>query len=157
MAVPAHDERDYEFARKFELPIIPVIQPEGQEDAEKAIAEAAYIGPGQIINSGPINGTPVNEEKGRKNPSIAAAIDWIEEKGVGKEAVNYRLRDWLISRQRYWGAPIPMIYCTEHGWNPVPDDELPVLLPDDVEWKPTGESPLKLHPDWRHTWTRCHR
>ncbi|MBN1453698.1 MAG: leucine--tRNA ligase [Anaerolineales bacterium] len=150
MAVPAHDERDYEFARKFELPIIPVIQPEGGEDAEKAIAEAAYIGPGQIINSGPINGTPVNDEKGRKNPSVAAAIDWIEEKGVGKEAVNYRLRDWLISRQRYWGAPIPMIYCTEHGWNPVPDDELPVLLPDDVEWKPTGESPLKLHPTWKN-------
>jgi leucyl-tRNA synthetase len=150
MAVPAHDERDYEFARKFELPIIPVIQPEGEKDAEKAIEEEAYIGPGQIINSGSINGTPVNEEKGRKNPSIAAAIDWIEEKGVGKEAVNYRLRDWLISRQRYWGAPIPMIYCTEHGWNPVPDDELPVLLPDDVEWKPTGESPLKLHPTWKN-------
>jgi len=150
MAVPAHDERDYEFARKFELPIIPVIQPKGQEDAEKAIEEEAYIGPGKIVNSGPINGTPVNEEKGRKNPSIAAAIDWIEEKGVGKEAVNYRLRDWLISRQRYWGAPIPMIYCTQHGWNPVPDDELPVLLPDDVEWKPTGESPLKLHPTWKN-------
>ncbi len=151
MAVPAHDERDYEFARKFELPIIPVIQPEGEEDAEKAIEEAAFIGPGKIINSGPINGTPVNEEKGRKNPSIAAAIDWIEKKGVGKEAVNYRLRDWLISRQRYWGAPIPMIHCDVHGWNPVPDDELPVLLPDDVEWKPTGQSPLKLHPTWKNT------
>jgi leucyl-tRNA synthetase len=151
MAVPAHDERDYEFARKFDLPVIPVIQPEGQEDAEKAIEEAAYIGPGKIVNSGPINGTPVNEEKGRKNPSIAAAIDWIEEKGVGREAVNYRLRDWLISRQRYWGAPIPMVYCSEHGWNPVPDDQLPVLLPDEVEWKPTGESPLKLHPTWKNT------
>jgi len=151
MAVPAHDERDYEFARKFELPIIPVIQPKGQDDAEKAIEEEAYIGPGQIVNSGPINGTPVNEEKGRMNPSIAAAIDWIEEKGVGKEAVNYRLRDWLISRQRYWGAPIPMVYCEKDGWNPVPDDQLPVLLPDDVEWKPTGESPLKLHPTWKHT------
>ncbi|MFZ5821051.1 MAG: leucine--tRNA ligase [Chloroflexota bacterium] len=151
MAVPAHDERDYAFARKFDLPIIPVIQPEGQEDAEKAIAEVAFIGPGKIINSGPINGTPVNEEKGRKNPSIAAAIDWIEAKGVGKEAINYRLRDWLISRQRYWGAPIPMIYCEKDGWNPVPDDQLPVLLPDDVEWKPTGESPLKLHPTWKDT------
>jgi leucyl-tRNA synthetase len=151
MAVPAHDERDYEFARKFGLPIIPVIQPEGQEDAEKAIEEAAFIGHGKIINSSPINGTPVNEEKGRKNPSIAAAIDWIEGKGVGKEAVNYRLRDWLISRQRYWGAPIPMVYCTVHGWNPVPEDQLPVLLPDDVEWKPTGESPLKLHPTWKNT------
>jgi leucyl-tRNA synthetase len=151
MAVPAHDERDYEFARKFELPIVPVIQPGGQGDAEKAIAEAAYIGPGKMVNSGPLNGTPVNEEKGRKNPSIAAAIDWIENIGVGKEAVNYRLRDWLISRQRYWGAPIPMVYCTVHGWNPVPEDQLPVLLPDDVEWKPTGESPLKLHPTWKET------
>ena len=151
MAVPAHDERDYEFARKFELPIVPVILPEGEDDAEKAIAEAAFIGPGEIVNSGPINGTPVNDEKGRANPSIAAAIDWIEAKGVGKEAVNYRLRDWLISRQRYWGAPIPMVYCEKDGWNPVPEDQLPVLLPDDVEWRPTGESPLKLHPTWKNT------
>jgi leucyl-tRNA synthetase len=151
MAVPAHDERDYEFARKFELPIVPVIQPEGQEDAEKAIEKEAYIGPGKIVNSGPINGTPVNEEKGRRNPSVAAAIDWIEEKGVGAEAVNYRLRDWLISRQRYWGAPIPMVYCEKDGWNPVPDDQLPVLLPDDIEWRPTGESPLKFHPTWKNT------
>ncbi|GAB4417351.1 MAG: leucine--tRNA ligase [Anaerolineales bacterium] len=151
MAVPAHDERDYAFARKFELPIVPVIQPEGQDDAEKAIETEAYIGPGKIVNSGPINGTVVNEEKGRKNPSIAAAIDWIEEKGVGKEAINYRLRDWLISRQRYWGAPIPMVYCEKDGWNPVPEDQLPVELPDDIEWRPTGESPLKFHPTWKHT------
>ena len=151
MAVPAHDERDFAFARKFELPIIPVIQPEGESEPDGATMEAAYIGHGQIINSGPLNGTPVNEEKGRKNPAINAAIDWIEENGVGKEAVNYHLRDWLISRQRYWGAPIPMIYCTVHDWNPVPDDQLPVLLPDDVEWKPTGESPLKLHPTWKNT------
>jgi leucyl-tRNA synthetase len=151
MAVPAHDERDFAFARKFELPIVPVIQPEGMEEPDGTTMEAAYIGPGQMINSGPLNGTPVNEEKGRKNPSISAAINWIEGKGVGKEAVNYRLRDWLISRQRYWGAPIPMIYCAEHGWNPVPDEQLPVLLPDDVEWKPTGESPLKLHPTWKNT------
>jgi len=151
MAVPAHDERDYEFARKFELPIVPVILPEGQDDAEKAIEVAAYIGPGKIVNSGPIDGTPVNDEKGRKNPSIAAAIDWIEARGVGKESVNYRLRDWLISRQRYWGAPIPMVYCEKDGWNPVPEDQLPVLLPDDVEWRPTGESPLKLHPTWKNT------
>jgi leucyl-tRNA synthetase len=151
MAVPAHDERDYEFARKFELPIVPVILPEGQEDAEQAIAEAAYIGPGQVVNSGPINGTPVNDEKGRLNPSVAAAIDWIEAQGVGKEDVNYRLRDWLISRQRYWGAPIPMVYCEVDGWNPVPEDQLPLLLPEDVEWRPTGESPLKLHPTWKNT------
>jgi leucyl-tRNA synthetase len=151
MAVPAHDERDFEFARMFELPVVPVIQPTGEPEPDGATMEAAYIGPGVMINSGPINGTPVDEEKGRKNPSIAAAIDWIEEKGVGREAVNYRLRDWLISRQRYWGAPIPMVHCAAHGWNPVPDNELPVLLPDDVEWKPTGESPLKLHPTWKNT------
>ncbi len=169
MAVPAHDERDFEFARKFELPIIPVIQAEGAEEAsgdhpstpfvprarrcETASSgqgmEAAYIGPGQMINSGPFNGTKVNDEKGRKNPGISAVIDWLEEKGIGREDINYRLRDWLISRQRYWGTPIPMIHCDEHGWNPVPDDQLPVLLPDDVEWKPTGESPLKLHPTWK--------
>ena len=151
MAVPAHDERDFEFARKFELPIIPVIQPQDESEPDGATMQTAYIGPGQMINSGPINGIPVSDEKGRKNPSIDAAINWIEGKGVGKEAVNFRLRDWLISRQRYWGAPIPMVYCAEHGWNPVPDDELPVLLPDDVEWKPTGQSPLKLHPTWKNT------
>ena len=78
-------------------------------------------------------------------------IDWLAAQGIGKEAVNYRYRDWLISRQRYWGAPIPMIHCEKHGWNPVPDDQLPVLLPEDVEWKPTGESPLKLHPTWKNT------
>jgi leucyl-tRNA synthetase len=91
----------------------------------------------------------VNEEKGRKNPGITAVIDWLSGQGIGREAVTYKLRDWLISRQRYWGAPIPMIWCQKDGWNPVPDDQLPVLLPDDVEWKPTGESPLKLHPTWK--------
>jgi len=113
--------------------------------------KAAYNGDGVMINSGPFNGTNVNTEKGRKNPGIAAVIDWLEEKGIGKESVNYRYRDWLISRQRYWGAPIPMVYCNVHGWNPVPEDQLPVLLPEDVEWKPTGESPLKLHPTWKNT------
>jgi leucyl-tRNA synthetase len=149
MAVPAHDERDFAFARKFELPIVPVIQPEGQSDASEF--QSAYIGAGVMVNSGPFNGMMVNTEKGRKNPGISAVLDWIEEQGIGKESVNYRYRDWLISRQRYWGAPIPMIHCDVHGWNPVPDDQLPVLLPEDVEWKPTGESPLKLHPTWKNT------
>ncbi len=155
MAVPAHDERDFEFARKFGLTIIPVIEPpDGALDGDTMAA--AYIGPGVIVNSGPINGTAVNTAKGRKNPSIAAANDWIEAQGIGKEAVNYRLRDWLISRQRYWGAPIPMIYCGECGIVPVPDEDLPVLLPDDVEFTPTGESPLKLRPDWFEvTCPRC--
>ncbi len=149
MAVPAHDERDFAFARKYELPIVPVIQPEGQ--SETAVLEFAYIGDGVMVNSGPFNGTKVNTEKGRKNPGISKVIDWLQEKGIGKESVNYRYRDWLISRQRYWGAPIPMIHCEIHGWNPVPEDQLPVTLPEDVEWKPTGESPLKLHPTWKNT------
>lgn len=151
MAVPAHDERDFEFARKYGLPILPVIQPESQNEADGATLEAAYIGPGVMVNSGHFNGTKVNTEKGRKNPGIGAVIDWLEAQSIGKESVNYRYRDWLISRQRYWGAPIPMVYCDVHGWNPVPEDQLPVMLPEDVEWKPTGESPLKLHPTWKNT------
>jgi len=149
MAVPAHDERDFAFAKKYDLPIIPVILPEGQSEA--VVGETAYVGPGTMVNSGMLDGTKVNTEKGRKNPSIAKVIDWLQEKGVGKESVNYRYRDWLISRQRYWGSPIPMVHCDIHGWNPVPDDQLPVKLPEDVEWKPTGESPLKLHPTWKNT------
>ncbi|MCB8984573.1 MAG: leucine--tRNA ligase [Ardenticatenaceae bacterium] len=150
MAVPAHDERDFEFARKFNLPIIPVIAPEtGPLDADEMTA--AYVGPGVMVNSGEINGTAVSEDKGRKNPSIAAAIDWLVEHNAGEEAVNYRLRDWLISRQRYWGAPIPVVYCPEHGAVPVPDEQLPVLLPEDVAFTPTGESPLKFHENFLHT------
>jgi leucyl-tRNA synthetase len=150
MAVPAHDERDFAFARKYGLPIIPVIQPEGVE-LDGTTMEAAHEHEGVMINSGPFNGTPATNDKGMKNPAIKAVIEWLEKKGIGKRAVNYRYRDWLISRQRYWGAPIPMIHCEVHGWNPVPDDQLPVTLPDDVEWKPTGESPLKQHPTWKNT------
>jgi leucyl-tRNA synthetase len=149
MAVPAHDERDFAFAKKYDLPIVEVIRPEAS--AEPGALEIAYIGPGVMVNSDQFNGMKVNTEKGRKNPGIRAVIDWLREKGVGKESVNYRYRDWLISRQRYWGSPIPMIRCDVHGWNPVPDDQLPVTLPEDVEWKPTGESPLKLHPTWKNT------
>jgi leucyl-tRNA synthetase len=151
MAVPAHDERDFAFARKFGLPIIPVIQPQGEPDLDGATMEAAYTGGGIMVNSGPFNGTSVNDKKGRENPGIIAVAKWLEEKGIGKLAVTYKLRDWLISRQRYWGSPIPMIYCETCGWNPVPDEQLPVTLPEDVEWKPTGESPLKLHPTWART------
>jgi leucyl-tRNA synthetase len=99
---------------------------------------------GAMINSQAFSGTP-------GETAIQKVNEWLEEQGIGKEAVNYRLRDWLISRQRYWGAPIPVIYCPEHGAVPVPEEDLPVLLPDDVEWRPTGESPLKLHPTWKHT------
>lgn len=151
MAVPAHDERDFAFARKFQLPIIPVIQPEDQPTLDGASMEAAYTGGGVMINSGPFNGVRVNDKKGRENPGILAVIQFLEEKGVGKLAVTYKLRDWLISRQRYWGSPIPMIHCQKCGWNPVPEEQLPITLPEDVEWKPTGESPLKLHPTWKNT------
>jgi leucyl-tRNA synthetase len=150
MAVPAHDERDFAFARKYRLKIVPVIQPEGPQ-LNGDTMDAAYIGAGIMVNSDQFNGTKVNTEKGRKNPGISRVIDYLEQKGIGKESVNYRYRDWLISRQRYWGAPIPMVYCEIHGWNPVPDAQLPVTLPEDVEWKPTGESPLKLHPTWKNT------
>ena len=149
MAVPAHDERDFEFARKFGLKVIPVIQPEGVELNGDTMTEA-YAGEGVMINSGEFNGTRATSDKGVKNPAIKAVIEYLEQKGIGKMDVNYRYRDWLISRQRFWGAPIPMVYCETHGWNPVPDDQLPVLLPDDItEWKPTGESPLKFHPTWK--------
>jgi len=151
MAVPAHDERDFQFARKFGLKVIPVIQPEGVELNGETM-EIAYEHDGVMINSGPYNGTRATNDKGIKNPAIKAVIEYLEKKGIGKMDVNYRYRDWLISRQRFWGAPIPMVYCETHGWNPVPEDQLPVLLPDDIdEWKPTGESPLKFHPTWKHT------
>jgi leucyl-tRNA synthetase len=150
MAVPAHDERDFAFARQYGLEIIPVIQPEGEMFGGETMAEA-YIGPGLMINSAQFDGTVVTDEKGRKNPGLAKVIDWLEKDELGKEAISYKLRDWLISRQRYWGAPIPMVLCQDCGWNPVPEEELPVLLPDDVEWLPTGESPLKLHPTWKDT------
>ena len=151
MAVPAHDERDFEFARKFGLKVIPVIQPEGVELNGDTITEA-YPGEGVMINSGGFNGTRATNDKGVKNPAIKAVIEYLEQKGIGKMDVNYRYRDWLISRQRFWGAPIPMVHCETHGWNPVPDDQLPVLLPDDItKWKPTGESPLKFHPTWKDT------
>jgi leucyl-tRNA synthetase len=251
MAVPAHDERDFEFALKFGLPILPVIdRPDGltksfvpigtmdagfeealiesgisfvevdkglnvtiavdqielyselahkyqladvwteivgtkwifvfndgvmqwdsQESGERILSRCKDLEPeirffartimemlwdcefyrdalynheyGVMINSGEFSGTPGDQ-------AVARVNEWLEEKGYGKAAVNYRLRDWLISRQRYWGAPIPIIYCAEHGVVPVPDEQLPILLPDDVEWLPTGESPLKLHPTWKH-------
>jgi len=109
MAVPAHDQRDFEFARKFGLEIRPVIQPEGIILDGETMTES-YVGAGFMINSDHFNGTFADEEKGRKNPAIDAVIVWLEEKGFGKESINYRLRDWLVSRQRYWGAPIPILY-----------------------------------------------
>jgi len=144
MGVPAHDQRDFEFARKYGLEIKVVIQPEGMAPIDEASMTESVPANGAMVHSGPLSGTPGDQAFDR-------AVAFLEERGIGRRTVNYRLRDWLISRQRYWGAPIPMIYCQNCGVVPVPEDQLPVLLPDDVEWRPTGESPLKLHPTWRFT------
>jgi len=144
MAVPAHDQRDFEFARAFKLPIKVVVQPAGVSLIEADDMTASVPAAGTLVNSGELSGTPGDQ-------SIKKAVEYVQKIGVGKGSTNYRIRDWLISRQRYWGAPIPMVYCPTCGVQPVPEDQLPVVLPEDVEWKPTGESPLKLHPTWRFT------
>jgi leucyl-tRNA synthetase len=144
MAVPAHDQRDFEFARNFGLKVRPVIQPAGAAPLDGETMSEAVPAYGMMVHSGPLDGTPADR-------AIPATIAFLEQKDIGEAAVNYRLRDWLISRQRYWGAPIPIVYCPEHGQVPVPESALPVLLPDDVEWRPTGESPLKLHATWKQT------
>lgn len=152
MAVPAHDQRDFEFARAFGLTITPVIQPASMEEPLiEANMDAAIVESGVMINSGILNGTEVNTEKGRKNPAIAKAIDHLELRRIGKETVNYRLRDWLISRQRYWGSPIPMIYRADGQIEPVPDGDLPVELPENVDFMPTGRSPLTYHEAFLQT------
>ncbi len=150
MAVPSGDQRDFDFARKFGLEIIPVVQPEG-EHFDGNTMEQAYDGAGIMINSGVLNGLVSNGQKGRKNPAVDAAITILEQRGIGKESINYRLRDWLISRQRYWGSPIPMIQKQDGSFEPVPDDQLPVVLPDDVDFLPTGQSPLKLNEAYQNT------
>jgi len=141
MAVPAHDERDFAFAKKYDLPIPVVIAPPDWDGGE---IEAAYIEPGEMVNSGKFNG--LNSENG-----IEEISEYLEEKGWGKRTTSYKLRDWLISRQRYWGAPIPMIHCKKCGIVPVPEKDLPVLLPEDAEFKPTGESPLKYNEKFVNT------
>jgi leucyl-tRNA synthetase len=137
MAVPAHDQRDFEFARKYRLPIKLVIQPEGEVLAPQTMSEA-WVGPGTMVNSGAFDGT--DSEAGKE-----AVTRYLEERGRGKRAVNYRLRDWLVSRQRYWGTPIPVIYCDSCGVVPVPEEDLPVQLPTDVVFSGEGGSPLKGH------------
>ena len=151
MAVPAHDERDFEFARQFDLPVVPVIHPEGEEPLHEPDMVESYVGPGTMVNSGPIDGVPTTLDKGRKNPSVAAAIDWLEDHALGREAVNYRVRDWLISRQRYWGSPIPVIYGPDGEIEEVPDQDLPVLLPDDVDFQAGTGNPLTWHEGFLHT------
>ena len=141
MGVPAHDERDFIFAKKYGLPIRVVIAPQDWAGEE---LEAAHIGDGTMANSGQFDGLP--SEQG-----FEAICDHLEAMGWGERAVTYRIRDWLISRQRYWGAPIPMVYCNKCGIVPVPEEDLPVLLPSDAEFKPTGESPLKYNESFVNT------
>ena len=145
MAVPAHDQRDFEFAKKFGLEIVPVIKPADEDLLEPL--QAAYDGPGVMINSGEFDG--LANEEGKKRVTA-----WLKERGLGEATVTFRLRDWLISRQRYWGTPIPMVHCEKCGVVPVPEDQLPVVLPEisDVEQiRPQGKSPLEAHPEFLNT------
>jgi leucyl-tRNA synthetase len=142
MAVPAHDQRDFEFATKFGLQIVPVFDNDNV-DTNRPLAQA-YVDGNRMINSGRFDGTPVGEAK-------AAVTVFAESEGIGRGTVNYRLRDWLISRQRYWGAPIPMIHCDACGVVPVPEADLPVVLPDNVTFEPTGQSPLTQIEEWVNT------
>ncbi len=144
MGVPAHDQRDFEFARKFGIPIRQVIRPEGEEPSDPANWTEAKEHLGVMVNSGPFDGVRAEE-------AIARVTRFLENQGIGRFTVTYRLRDWLISRQRYWGTPIPIIYCPKDGMVPVPEDQLPVLLPEHVEFKSTGESPLRYEPEFLNT------
>jgi leucyl-tRNA synthetase len=150
MAVPAHDERDWEFAKKFGLPIIQVVAASGSPEARAGSSEAEPLecteADGVAINSGGFNGMPTTTTK-------KAMTAWLEEKGIGKLAINYKLRDWLFSRQRYWGEPMPLVHCERCGVVPLPESDLPLLLPDVKSYEPsgTGESPLATIADWVNT------
>jgi leucyl-tRNA synthetase len=139
MGVPGHDQRDFEFAREHGLEVRVVIQPPDVPEVEPTEMTEAYPHEGVMVRSGPFDGV-------RSPESIAQVIAWLEDAGKGRAAVSFRLRDWLISRQRYWGPPIPIIYCPACGDVAVPESELPVLLPEDVDFSPHGESPLARHP-----------
>jgi leucyl-tRNA synthetase len=137
MAVPGHDDRDHAFATAYELPIREVIS-----GGELPVHEAAYTGDGPLVNSHPdFDGMPNRE-------ALAAIVDWLDRDGKGHRSVNYRLRDWLLSRQRYWGCPIPVVHCDRCGIVPVPEDQLPVLLPEIEDYQPKGRSPLAAAEDW---------
>ncbi len=143
MAVPAHDQRDLDFARTFDLPVRVVVATDGEDPA---VSGHATSGDGELVNSGPLDGL-------RKAEAIARITEILDAEGRGKPATNYRLRDWLISRQRFWGTPIPIVHCPEHGEVAVPDDQLPVLLPDaaGLDLAPKGTSPLGAATDWVST------
>ena len=147
MAVPAEDHRDWDFAHAYGLPYVRTVQPpEGWEEhgGPDGGPGGAYTGTGVKINSAWLDGLDIPTAKER-------ATVWLKEQGIGIRKVNYRLRDWLVSRQRFWGCPIPIVYCPDHGIVPVPRDQLPVLAPDDVEFLPTGESPLATNAGFLHT------
>ncbi|HEX7460521.1 MAG TPA: class I tRNA ligase family protein, partial [Acidimicrobiales bacterium] len=147
MAVPAEDNRDWDFAQAYGLPHVRTVQPPQGWDEHGGPGGGpggAYTGTGEKINSEWLNGLDIPTAKAR-------AIDWLEAEGIGERKVNYRLRDWLVSRQRFWGCPIPVVYCPDHGIVPVPVDQLPVVAPDDVEFRPTGESPLATNPEFLNT------
>jgi leucyl-tRNA synthetase len=143
MAVPAHDQRDYEFAKAFDLPIRRVVEPPDGEVPEGA-AYVEHAEGEKLVNSGQFSGMPATE-------AIGEITAWLEEQGRGRAAVNYRLRDWLVSRQRYWGAPIPIVYCERCGIVPVPEDQLPVELPEVEDYAPKGKSPLAAVDEWVNT------
>ena len=148
MAVPAHDTRDWEFTKRFGLPIIEVVQ--GKEPSNLDKEAFTDVATGTLVNSGFITGLSVKDAQ-------AKMIAWLEENGKGCAKVNYKLRDWVFSRQRYWGEPIPMVYCEKCGWQPLPEDQLPLVLPDITDFEPgeNGESPLARHTDWVNTTCPC--
>lgn len=145
MAVPAHDERDYDFAKAFSLPIVEVVK--GGDIEKEAFTDCAS---GVMVNSGFLDGMTVDEAK-------KAIVKWLEEQGVGTPKTNFKLRDWVFSRQRYWGEPIPMVYCQKCGWQPLDESELPLRLPDITDFEPGegGESPLARHTEWVNTACPC--
>ncbi|HUX21335.1 MAG TPA: leucine--tRNA ligase, partial [Spirochaetia bacterium] len=145
MAVPAHDQRDFEFARKFKLPIVEVVSPTADRKASAQL-EVAFTDEGYAVNSGEFDGLSTSEFKSK-------IIEWLEKKGIGRRAINYKLRDWIFSRQRYWGEPIPLVHCEKCGVVAVPYDQLPLKLPEVESYTPTGtgESPLAAISDWVNT------
>ncbi|MBW1911760.1 MAG: leucine--tRNA ligase [Deltaproteobacteria bacterium] len=143
MAVPTHDQRDFEFAKKYKIPLRVVIKPEDMDLDEESMTEA-YVEEGVLVNSGPFDGQ-------RNMKALDSIAEYLEDKGIGHKTVNFRIRDWNISRQRYWGAPIPIIYCDKCGTVPVPDSDLPVVLPLDLQLKAEGGSPLPSAPSFYET------